>query len=60
MLRFVDRASRYMRVMKPTDALIIFSLFSHYTSTCFGLASYTSSAGNNVYMQQMVRDVRFS
>jgi hypothetical protein len=38
----------------------IFGLFSHYTSTCFGLASCPSSGGSNVYMQQMVRVVRFS
>jgi hypothetical protein len=42
------------------DALFIFSLFSHYTSTCFGLASFPSSGGNNVYMQQLVRVVHFS
>jgi hypothetical protein len=29
-------------------ALFIFSLFSHYTSTCFGLASCPSPGGNNV------------
>jgi hypothetical protein len=28
-----------MRVMKKPDALFIFTLVSHYTSTCFGLAS---------------------
>jgi hypothetical protein len=59
-LCFVNRASRYMRVMKRTDALFIFSLFSHYTSTCFGLASSPSSGGNSVYMQQLVRVVRLS
>jgi hypothetical protein len=34
------------------DALCtrIFSLFSHYTSTRFGLSSCPSSGGNNVYM----------
>jgi hypothetical protein len=40
--------------------LLIFSLFSHYTSTCFGFAGCRSSGGNNVYMQQMVRVVHFS
>jgi hypothetical protein len=30
-------------------ALFIFSLLSHYTSTCFGLASCPSSGGNSVY-----------
>jgi hypothetical protein len=49
-----------MRVMKPTYALFIFSLFSHYTSPCFGIASCPSSGGNNVYMQLMVRVVHFS
>jgi hypothetical protein len=44
------------------EALFIFSLFRHYTSTCFGLASCPSSGGNNVHvcMQQVVRVVRFS
>jgi hypothetical protein len=37
------------------DALFIFSWFSHYTSTCFGLASSPSSGCNNLYMQQMVQ-----
>jgi hypothetical protein len=41
------------------DALFIFSLFSHYTSTCFGLAGCPSSGGNNVYMQNLVRVVPF-
>jgi hypothetical protein len=59
-LCFVNRASRYMHVMNLLDALFIFSLLSHYTSTCFGLASCPSSGGNNVYMQQMVLIVHFS
>jgi hypothetical protein len=29
--------------------LMHFSLFSYYTSTCFGLASSPSSGGNTVY-----------
>jgi hypothetical protein len=43
-------------------ALCIFSIFRHYTSTCFGLASCPSSGSNNVrvYMWQLERDVRFS
>jgi hypothetical protein len=40
--------------------LRICGLFSHYTSTCFGLASSPSSGGNNVYMHQMASVVRFS
>jgi hypothetical protein len=39
--------------------LFIFSLFSHYTSACIGLAS-CPSGGNIVYMQQIVRVVRLS
>jgi hypothetical protein len=31
--------------------IFIFSLFHHYTSTCFGFASSPSSGGNDVYMQ---------
>jgi hypothetical protein len=42
------------------DALFIFSLFSHYTCTCFGLASCPSSGGNNVYMWQLVCVVHLS
>jgi hypothetical protein len=47
-----------MRVMQPIDSLFILSLFSHNTSTCFGLTCCPSSGGNNVYMQQMIRGVR--
>jgi hypothetical protein len=48
----VDHASRYMRVRKPTWCNIYLSYFkfSHYTSTCFGLAICPSSGGNNVYI----------
>jgi hypothetical protein len=42
------------------DALFIFSLFSHYTSTRFRLASSHSLGGNNVYVRQLVRVVRFN
>jgi hypothetical protein len=35
--------------MKPTKCTIYFSLFSHNTSICFGLASSPSSEGNDVY-----------
>jgi hypothetical protein len=59
-LCIVDRASLYMRVMKRSDALFIFILFSHYTSTYFGHASGSSSGGNNVYMRQLVRVVGLS
>jgi hypothetical protein len=38
----------------------IFSLFSHYISTRFGLASCPSSGGNYVCMQQCVRVVLLS
>jgi hypothetical protein len=40
------------------EALFIFSLFSHYSSTCFGFASSPSSGDNNVYMRQLLRVVR--
>jgi hypothetical protein len=40
------------------DALFIFSLFSHYISTCFGFASSPPSGGNNVHMRQLVVDCR--
>jgi hypothetical protein len=43
-----------------TDTLFIFSLFSHYISTCSALAICPSSGGNNVYMRQLVRVVRLS
>jgi hypothetical protein len=36
----------------------IFSLFSQYIPTCFGLASCPSSGGNDVYMWQLVHVVR--
>jgi hypothetical protein len=42
------------RVMKPTWYIFIFSLFSHYTSTCCGLAGSLSSGGSNVYMWQLL------
>jgi hypothetical protein len=44
------------------DALCIFSLFSHYTSTWFGLASIPSSGGNYIYIYiwQLERVVRLS
>jgi hypothetical protein len=47
-----------MRFVNQFDILVIYSLFDHYTSTCFGLASCTSSEGNDVYMQQLVRVVQ--
>jgi hypothetical protein len=59
-LYFVVHASRYMRVMNQLDALFIFSLFSRYTSTCFGLVNSPSSGGNNVYMRRLVRVVHLS
>jgi hypothetical protein len=34
-----ERSSRYMREINLPGAPFIFSLLSHYTSTCFGLAS---------------------
>jgi hypothetical protein len=37
-----------VHVVKPTDALFTFSLFRHYTATCFGLASCPSLGGTNV------------
>jgi hypothetical protein len=42
------------------DALLIFSLLSHYTSKSFGLASSPSSGSSDVYMWQSVRAVRLS
>jgi hypothetical protein len=59
-LCFVDRASRYMRVMKPTWSTVYLQVFSHYSSICFGLASSPSSGSNNVYMWQLVRVGRLS
>jgi hypothetical protein len=49
-----------MCVMKPNccNIVYIFSLLSHYTSTCFGLACSPSSGSKNVYMWQSVRVVR--
>jgi hypothetical protein len=49
-----------MRVLEQLDALFIFSLFGHYTSTCFRLANCPSSGGKNVCMKQLVFVVRFS
>jgi hypothetical protein len=46
--------------MKQLDALFIFSLCSHNTSTCFRLAICPSSGGYNVYMQQLVHVIGFS
>jgi hypothetical protein len=54
---FVDRASRYMRVMKPNWCNPYLQFIRHCTSTCFGLARWTSSGGKNVYMWQLVRVV---
>jgi hypothetical protein len=49
MLCFADRtASWNLRVMEPTYAIFIFTVFSHYTSTCFGRASSPSSGGSNI------------
>jgi hypothetical protein len=39
-----------VRVINQVDALFISSLFSHHTSTCFGLASCPSSGGNNIHI----------
>jgi hypothetical protein len=47
-----------MRITKPAWCSVYLYLFSHHTSTCFGLASSPSSGGNNVYMQQLVCVVR--
>jgi hypothetical protein len=44
------QSSRYSCSVSHFDALFIFSLFSHYTSTCFRFASSPSSGGNNVHM----------
>jgi hypothetical protein len=38
----------------------MYSLLSHYTSTCFRLSSSPSSGGNNVYMRQLVHVVDLS
>jgi hypothetical protein len=40
--------------MKPTWCTIYFSCYSHYTSTCFVLASCPLLGGNNVYMQSFI------
>jgi hypothetical protein len=55
-----EHAKEVWMYWNQLDALFIFNLFSHYTSTCFGFASCPSSSGNNVYTQQLVHVVRFS
>jgi hypothetical protein len=40
----------HMKQGNQLDALLIFSLLSHYSSTCFRLASSPSSGGSNVYV----------
>jgi hypothetical protein len=59
-LCFVDGASRYMRVMKPTFRTIYLQFIQSLYLYMFGFASCPSSGGNNVYMQQLVRVVHFS
>jgi hypothetical protein len=53
-LRFVDRASWYMYVLKPTWCTIylqfIQSLYTYIS--CFGLASCPSSGGNQSHLNQ--------
>jgi hypothetical protein len=49
-----------VRVMKQTWCTTYCSLSSHNTSACFGLASSTSSGGNDVYMWYLVHVVRLS
>jgi hypothetical protein len=50
---FIDRASRYMRVMKPTCCTIYVQFKSPYLYV-FGLASIPSSRNNSIYMRQLV------
>jgi hypothetical protein len=59
LLCFVDRASRFMRVMKPTWCTIYLQFIPSLYLYMFRLASCSSSGGNNVYMWQLVRVVRF-
>jgi hypothetical protein len=58
-LCFVDRASRYIRVMKPTWCTVYLQFIQSINLyTCFGFASSPSSRCSNVYMWQSVRVLR--
>jgi hypothetical protein len=51
----ITQSSLYSWSVSHFDALFIFSLFSHYTSTDFEIASCPSSGGKDVYMWQLVK-----
>jgi hypothetical protein len=60
-LCFIDRAaSQYMRVKKPTWCTIYLQFIQSLYFYRFRVASSPSLEGNNVYMQQALRVVRFS